>query len=465
MTSDERPGCGQRRDVHSQDVARLDPFVRPNPGIFLLLLTVQVAALALCLAVALTGPVAPVWGAVAAMALLWVFSGAARLVLRRNLSRLYRLTVEGGEGDGREDLPGVTVISPARDEEETVEPAARSLAALDYPSLEVILVNDHSSDSTGAVLDRVAAESPPVRVLHDPPREEDWLGKANAVWRAVETANPAHRWLVLTDADVEFHPKVLRRAVAHAETCGADFVTCVPCLESGSPAEELILPGNWASVVVSADPDRLNNPKGQAIGMGAFILVKRRVYLESGGHCAIRDQQPEDTLLAALVKQSGGVVDVVWTSDMLRVRLYRGYRQIRDTLVRKQRIHCDDRLLRLAPIMLNLLLLDVLPLPLALAAVVHQIADGTLHLGLTCVALLGVAAFVERTRFLRHARAIAPTRSCIPWLHPIGGLLRLWLYSLSAAGIVAGAPMAWRGRVFRNVRSIGTSPSSEQPRR
>ncbi|MBM3290598.1 MAG: glycosyltransferase, partial [Candidatus Hydrogenedentes bacterium] len=291
-------------------------------------------------------------------------------------------------------LPGVTFIAPARNEEAGIEAAARSVAALDYPNIEVIYVDDHSTDATPAILDRLAAEFPRLRVIHHPRHRDGWLGKANAVWHALGESDASNPWLVLADADVEFAPRTLRWAVAHAVANGLDFLTCVAYLDNGSLSEELFMPLAWAGLVQGAHFERLNEQRTPAIGVGAFILVKRAAYLACGGHAAICNRQPEDTLLAALIRRNGGNMGVFWTEGQIRVRIYRGYRQLRQFMARKMRMQTQDRLARMAWRVITILIQDVLPLPLFAAAVARQVVTGDFSLSMTVYAAAALLTYL-----------------------------------------------------------------------
>jgi len=105
--------------------------------------------------------------------------------------------------------PRVSVVVPSRDEAEAIEAAAQSLLVQDYPELELIAVDDRSSDGTGAILDRLAAADRRLGVVHVDALPEDWLGKNHACHRGAERATG--EWLLFTAGDVVFAPGALRR--------------------------------------------------------------------------------------------------------------------------------------------------------------------------------------------------------------------------------------------------------------
>jgi len=124
--------------------------------------------------------------------------------------------------------PKLSIIIPARNEAASIEAAVTSRLAQDYPDFEVCVIDDRSTDGTGAIVDRLAEGDPRVRAVHITELPEGWLGKVHALHRGVSIATG--EWLLLSDADVHFAPATLRRAIAHAEARGFDFVGVFPTM-------------------------------------------------------------------------------------------------------------------------------------------------------------------------------------------------------------------------------------------
>ncbi len=378
--------------------------------------------------------------------LVWWGSRLKRRNTRRVIGGLPRLHATPCGTPANEQLPGVTIMVPARNEEAGIEEAARSLAALDYAALEVMIVNDHSTDDTPRILGRTAQEHPTIRVIDDPPPQTDWLGKANAVWYAVHKANPDSTWLLFADADVVFHPDAVHVAVSHAESESLDLLTCLPRLDTGTLCEELVLPLGWRHLISGVPQDMLNEPETVPVGIGAFMLVRRTTYLSSGGHAVFRDRHAEDTLLAGVIKGAGGKVGVAWTTDLLHMRFYRGWRQLRQFSVRKIRLMGRDRLLYPLSTLGLLVFPGLMPLPLALTGIVHQVQAHEFSVAFTLYALGGVLAYLEVARAHREAREMSTARAWATWLHPLGGLLRAWICIEAMGRSILDTRMEWRGR-------------------
>ena len=255
-----------------------------------------------------------------AAALLWPAIGVYLLVGGRALRGL-------GSVKPRPDdaLPSVTIVSTARDEAARVENAARSLLAQDYPNVEIIIVDDRSTDGTGAILDRLGAESPRLRVIRVEALPPGWLGKCHALSIAASAARG--EWLLFTDGDVWMAPDALRRGVSLALALGADHLAVGADLEIHSLGERIFITYFTALFFASQRPWKAPDPKSKAhIGIGAFNLVRRDIYACAGGHERLRMEVLDDLGLGLIVKRAGGRSHLALHDGYLRVRWHEGLR-------------------------------------------------------------------------------------------------------------------------------------------
>ncbi len=238
--------------------------------------------------------------------------------------RLVRPLSEESPSGTSSGYPTLSVIVPARDEERKLEGALRTVLGQDYPDLEVILVNDRSTDGTGRIMERLAAGRENVAVIHIEDLPEGWLGKNHAIHTGVQRA--CGDWLLLTDADVRFHPATFRKAVAHAGTRGLDHLTLIP---------ELRLSGYWlrsfvaffyTAFLVLRSYYKANVPSSKTgVGIGAFNLIWRGAYQKTGGYEALANRPDDDLTLGDRVKKLGmrqelalghGFIEVEWYSSL-----------------------------------------------------------------------------------------------------------------------------------------------------
>jgi cellulose synthase/poly-beta-1,6-N-acetylglucosamine synthase-like glycosyltransferase len=220
------------------------------------------------------------------------------------------------------DWPRVSIVVPARNEEQGVRAAVESLLRQDYPALELVVVNDRSTDRTGAILAALAEEHPGrLRVVTVMELPDGWLGKNHALWLGACQSSSA--WLLFTDADVIFDLTCVRRAMAYAEAQKLDHLTMSP---------KLLARGYWLNAFVNfflyafavfTRPDLANDPRSQiGVGVGAFNLIRRSAYERIGTHRSISLRPDDDIKLGMRVKLSGLRQRLLNGADALSVRWY-----------------------------------------------------------------------------------------------------------------------------------------------
>jgi len=223
--------------------------------------------------------------------------------------------------------PKVSVVVPARGEAERIEEALRSLARLDYPDFEVIAVDDRSTDGTGDIMDRVAAEEHRVEVLHVTSLPEGWLGKCHAMHVGARRATG--EILLFTDGDVVFAPDILRSAVRYLTAKRLDHMALMPGMIPGGYWEDAFkiyfaMVFLWVLKAWAVD----SPSKDLYVGIGAFNLVRRPAYEGFGGHEALRLEVADDLMLGKRIKQAGYRQEALFATSHLRLRWLEGVRGI-----------------------------------------------------------------------------------------------------------------------------------------
>lgn len=217
--------------------------------------------------------------------------------------------------------PAVSILVPARDEQHSLREASLSRLALDYPDLQLVLVNDRSEDDTGAIVDELAAADERVTAVHVTRLPPDWLGKNHALKLASEAARG--EWLLFSDADVHFAPDVLRRALAHAEARGLDFMTLIPDMWSTGFWQDCALAAFGRLFTLTQRPWRMQDPQSEAaMGVGAFNLVRRSALDASEGLQWLAYDVVDDVALARLLKRSGARCAAVSGRGLAGLRWY-----------------------------------------------------------------------------------------------------------------------------------------------
>jgi glycosyltransferase involved in cell wall biosynthesis len=222
--------------------------------------------------------------------------------------------------------PRVSIIVPARNEEESIEQSLHALLTLDYDNYEAIAVNDRSTDSTGEIMEKVAATPASrgrLRVIHHRELPPGWLGKTHAMWTATNEASG--EWLLFTDADVLFKPDSLRRAMVYAESERADHVVLFPRMIMKRPGERMMIAFFQTMFVFGHRPWKVADPKTKDhMGVGAFNLVRRSTYEAVGTYEALRMEVLDDMKLGKVVKSGGFAQRNVFGEDLVSIRWARG---------------------------------------------------------------------------------------------------------------------------------------------
>ena len=250
---------------------------------------------------------------------------------------------------GASGNPLVSIIVPARNEERDIEQSLTLLLELDYDNYEVIAVNDRSTDRTGEIMESLAEKQKMdpgapflassarsgdrLRVLHHRELPPAWLGKTHAMWTATNAAKG--EWLLFTDADVQFKPDSVRRAVAYAEAERADHVVLFPQMIMKRPGEFMMIAFFQTMFVFGHRPWKVADPKSKDhMGVGAFNLIRRSTYDAVGTYQTLRMEVLDDMKLGKVVKNAGFAQRNVFGEDLISIRWARGARGVVDNLTK-----------------------------------------------------------------------------------------------------------------------------------
>lgn len=342
------------------------------------------------------------------------------------------------EAGGRE-LPLISVLVPARDEEENIEACVRSLLAQNYPRFEVLVLDDHSADDTYPILCRLRDQDHRLRVLIGANLPPDWYGKPFACWQLANAAQGD--FLLLTDADCVFAPDALLLALGAKEEHQADMVSLVPDLRCHGFWERLLIPIQYFVIFAFLPTPLIRSTPFPwfAAANGAFLFLKRETYFEVDGHRAVRQQLAEDVKFAQHVKRQG---KSLWYGDGSRtyfVRMYDGFGDLWAGFSKNLFPAFSRNLPLLLWVVFVLLNLFVLPPLWALWGWQTHAAWTWLPLG-TYLCLAAVR-FGLTLRFGRDSGGYA-------FLNPLAWSLVIGIALSSAYRSLSGRGNAWKGRVY-----------------
>jgi glycosyl transferase family 2 len=233
-------------------------------------------------------------------AIVWIGYTAAALAMFRRVPIVERLEAEPPPGR----LPKLSIIVAARNEAAHLEAALESKLAQRYPELEVIVVDDRSTDGTGPILDAMAARDRRIVPIHVDHLPDGWLGKLNAMHRGIEAATG--EWLLLSDADVYLEPTTLARVIAWAEREGVDHVSALPTVWSKSVLFDAIVASALRMITVVFRVWAVRDPgSSAAMGCGAFNLMRKSAYERTPGLEHLKMEVGDDVALGQMLKRSG----------------------------------------------------------------------------------------------------------------------------------------------------------------
>ena len=217
--------------------------------------------------------------------------------------------------------PRLSVVIPACNEAATLESAVATLLQEDYPDLEIVLVDDRSTDGTGELIDRLAHQDPRIHTVHIGILPQGWLGKVHALHRGVEQASGA--WLLFTDADVHFAAGTLRHAIAVALHQRVDHLTLIPRAIQKSFWLDVAVNTFGLLFFITTRAGSVNRPHSKAfVGIGAFNLVSAWRFHQTVGFEWLRLEPGDDVGLGMIIKQAGGTTRLALAYEDLSVQWY-----------------------------------------------------------------------------------------------------------------------------------------------
>ena len=341
------------------------------------------------------------------------------------------------------DGPLVSIVVPARNEAAGVGAAVRSHLAQTYANIELIVVDDESTDGTADVARAAAAGDPRVRLVAGASVPPDWVGKSWACWQGAEHARG--EWLLFSDADVVHAPDTLAHCMALASRLGRGGLTLTPGVETGTIGERLVMPAAAALIQHVLAPGFLVRSQRSSIVMaaGAYLLVRRDVYDGFGGHGGIGAHMVDDVALAQAVKRSGALLYPADGTDLIRLRMYRGAREMwRGWRKNAAFASPHDPTRGVAP-GLALLVLGLAPVVASAAGV--RARDGRLVAG-------GFAGIAAQCALQRMATPIVDTPLRYAPTLPAGTTFMAAATLRGAIDRITGRGPLWRGRRYPHTR-------------
>ncbi len=380
-------------------------------------------------------------GALSLGALLWLLS--LLQLAKRSKDLEFRIAA-----DSRPDAPTsgglISVIIPARNEAHNIEACVASVLAQSYTSLEVIVLDDGSTDGTGDLVQKLATDDSRVKHHQGEPRPEGWMGK---VW-ACHTAQRHAKGdaLLFIDADVRLEPEAIRQALAYMRDGEVAAISALGKLTLVSFWEWVVQPVIGGLIVQNNDPREVNDPDlpDKVMANGQFILATREAYDRIDGHESIRGEILDDVSFARRCKAEGVRYNLVYGRELFSCRMYHSLGEIWEGWTKNLFAGLDFRLWIALAVVFVLGLMNIAPF-FALLSRLALSGTGLLTDGVFWAALANVTLMYAS--YAGGLRA-AGYRLTYVWSYPIGVLVTMGIFLNSAFRIVSGKGVSWKGRVY-----------------
>jgi chlorobactene glucosyltransferase len=357
------------------------------------------------------------------------------------------------------NAPLISVCVPARNEERNIRACVESILAQDYPNFEVIVLEDRSTDGTPEILRSLLLESdgllsdlkeqaPSLQIIHGSELPIGWAGKPHALFQASAAARG--EWLCFVDADTFLSPATLSSCYAKATETNADMFTILTFQIMGSFWEKIVMPIVMTALSVGFSPRKVNDPQSKdAIANGQFILIKRSVYDDIGGHERIKDQIVEDKAIAEQVKWNGYRLIVADGYAMAQTRMYTSLPEMWEGWTKNIYLGLSDRpsLMLLGAFGVFILLIAALVLPIwPLLGILWYLQGGG------WLALTVILKSLVLWGMIIYARArVAIGMGISPWYAltlPLGAAIFAAMMFTSTWKVLSGKGVTWKDRMY-----------------
>ena len=351
-------------------------------------------------------------------------------------------------------LPHISILVPARNEEQRIEACIRSLLAQTYPQLEILVLNDNSTDNTAAIVQRIIDEPPATKtgrlqLLEGQPLPAGWVGKNFACQQLAQQAQGDY--LLFTDADTVHEPELAAAVLTCLQRFDVKLLTAQPEFVLGSFGERLIIPLLNFTIMnlLPVTLVRLRPEASLAMGSGQLLCFHRTAYEAIGGHASVKEKILEDVLLARAVKAAGHRMIFVDALELLHCRMYTSFTEVWQGFSKNLFAFYNYSLpFALLALLLNLALFVAPPL-LALIAWLFHLSPALFIAGTVAYALPVCMRVILTLRFTLTKQSRASLLLLLCFLHPLSIAFECLILLNSIRLRHWHTGVTWKGRYYR----------------
>lgn len=351
----------------------------------------------------------------------------------------------GGNRNPSEDLPLISVIVPAHNEQATIKECLESVLDQDYPSFELILVDDRSEDLTASIASELARHKSPFRIVTVRKLPQGWTGKCHALDAGVRYASG--KWLAFLDADSSLERSALRQCYQAALQHKVNLVTLTPKFMLKTFWEKALQPAFAVASSVLFPLPKVNDPASPvASANGMFFLISRYAYDKIGGHDAVKGLAVEDIGIGKRVKRAGLGLLFANGRHLLQTRMYSGFRA---TLDGWTRILSASMNYKVATVVQQLAI-HALMSPMAALFALYMFVPAAQRLfpntWFILPLILAMELLVVPPWFC--SQLGVPRKYCA--LMVLGNLFLIWSFSVMIKKILMRDALQWRGTTYES---------------
>jgi chlorobactene glucosyltransferase len=356
--------------------------------------------------------------------------------------------------------PLVSIIIPARNEEKRIASCIKTLKLQTYPNLEIIIVDDFSTDNTPEKAKESINDDKRFILLKlsdiNQKKPTQWIGKSYAMHQGRQHAHG--EWLLFIDVDyMEHEPVLIERAIEHVLNEKIDLLSLIPQHICKSFWEKIIQPIPLGLIPAISPLSRANKPESNvAVAFGCFILIQQSVYDSIGGYKAIKGHIADDAAMAKLVKQSRFKIGIARGQQLLKIRMYEGFHEIWQGwskniflgVVQKREIKSKlQKFFFVGAGSVGIFGLMVFPFLMMILSLIMMFLERTLfwqNLTILSIAIWGIVTilhFIVQNTYKIGKPYYAP-------LAFLGGLVTIAIFLNSAIKSLSGTGVQWKDRVY-----------------
>ena len=345
-----------------------------------------------------------------------------------------------------ENQPLVSVVIPAKDEEATLGRCLQSVSDQSYRNLEIVVVDDRSTDRTADIARTLAQVDPRIRVLSIEALPDGWTGKNHAMQEACKHVRG--EWLWMLDADTRHHPDALAIVLQYTRSQNAVLTSLMPEQICETFWEKVVHPLQSIVLMRSFSPLAVNNDKKKCgFANGQFILMQRNAFEQVGGYAPVRDRLLEDIALAQKFKDAGLPIRMAIGTEISSTRMYTGLRSLTRGWARILYDGLGRKPLPLIDRIVEPLIFSQTG-DLALLVSLGLLITGTAKpFALALLALSLIHQFLKTTLLWKMYRLSSPRTAHYSLFSPLAGLVSAWI-SFRAIEMCVTGRVTWRGTSY-----------------